>query len=115
MGQVSWPCCSSGGGGGGGGGLTALVITGATVLPNQTTAQLFVVANSSGGPYNVTLPDATLNPGLIVTIKNYGTPTNNITVVTQGGQTIDGNANDVLSTQNQAREYVAIGGQWYRG
>ena len=114
MATYIWPGLGSGGGGGGGGGsMFTLTISGTTIIQSQIGNQ-FILANSSAGGYTVTLPDAVANAGYSVTIKNFGSPTNLITVATQGGQTIDEFSTDQLSNDDQAATYTPVAGEWYR-
>lgn len=58
-----------------------------------------IAADTTGGAYNVTLPDATACPGRAYTIKRITATANTPTVNCTGGQTIDGSATYALSAQ----------------
>lgn len=60
----------------------------------------------------ITLPAVTVaDNGLTITVKNTGTHTDLLTVVGDGGATIDGLSNDFL-TKSISHIYVASGGNW---
>jgi hypothetical protein len=52
----------------------------------------FVQCDPSGGAFNVTLPSAnSAGPGTVIEVKNRANTPNAVTVLTTGGDTIDGN------------------------
>jgi len=68
----------------------------------------FVLADVSGGAFNVTLPTPT--SGSKVSVKKIDASTNAVTVV----GTIDNLVNDPISEQWASSDYLADGTQWYR-
>lgn len=80
------------------------------VFPNQFVAGGSVAANdgytcifSSSAPTNIALlTTAASSKGLITTIKSHSGSTSSLTVVPQGGDTIDGAANYPLPTANKS-------------
>ena len=77
----------------------------ATLLKNET----FVLASND---ITLTLPVVTnADNGLQITIKNYGTYTDLITVQGSGGATVDEKANTTL-TRYVGKSFIAYGGNW---
>ncbi len=77
----------------------------ATILKNET----FILASND---ITLTLPVVTnADNGLQITIKNYGTYTDLITVEGNGGATVDGMANTTL-TRFVGKSFIAYGGNW---
>lgn len=71
-----------------------------------------VRCDPSGGGFIVNLPTAVgnLNTGLVV--KNVTSSTNTITITPNGGQTIDGDANFVISIGRQSITLASDGSNW---
>lgn len=77
----------------------------ATILKNET----FILASND---ITLTLPVVTnADNGLQITIKNYGSYTDLITVAGNSGATIDGMANITL-TRYVGKSFIAYGGNW---
>lgn len=72
----------------------------------------FFVCDSSGGAFDITLPDAGTYLGRIITIKQISA-TNTVTVDTTGGQTIDGAASFPLATQYDTVTVISDGSDWF--
>lgn len=67
------------------------------------------------GTVTVTLPTAQLRAGRIYTIKDESgaAATNNITVATEGSETIDGSATDTVGEDYGAKAYYSDGSNWF--
>jgi len=77
----------------------------ATILKNET----FVLASND---ITLTLPVVTnADNGLQITIKNYGSHTDLVTVVGNSGATVDGLTNTTL-TRFVGKSFIAYGGNW---
>jgi len=85
---------------------TGSIVTESSAYTIPTPPNQVVLANTSSASFAVTLPDATLNAGQSITVKNIGTGT--ATVTAEGAQTIDGNATVALSAA-QAVELISDG------
>jgi len=80
-----------------------------TANATLTKAETYVLASND---ITITLPVVTApDNGLKITVKNAGTHTDLITVVGNGGATIDGLSSDRL-TRWSGQTYVANGGNW---
>ncbi len=80
-----------------------------TATTTLTKAETFVLASND---ITLTLPAVTASDnGLSITIKNVGTHTDLVTIVGDGGATIDGIANAKL-TRYVGQTFVAAGGNW---
>lgn len=110
---VKYVIAGSGGGGGGGGptARTTNVVSSNFVIPTLTNDYI-LNADTSAGPLNVTLPNATPSNGWMAMIKNIGSPVNAITVMTTGGQFIDGAPTDTINTVYEGHQYFAVSGNW---
>jgi hypothetical protein len=74
----------------------------------------FVLANAAAGGFTVTLP-ASPATGRSVRVKKTDGTTNVVTVVGQGGTTIDGDANATLIAKGYGGEFVFDGTNWQIG
>ena len=74
-----------------------------------------VVGVNRAGVVTVTLPTAEVRPGRIYTVKDEpgAASTNNITVATDGSETIDGSATKVMATDCEARSFYSDGSNWF--
>ena len=73
--------------------------------------------DTSGGTVIITLASITVIAGRTIIIKDEGgqAAANNITVATEGTETIDGNAaNDVINVNWEARGYYSDGTNWFK-
>jgi hypothetical protein len=77
------------------------------LFPGET-----VLANASGGSFNVTLPDATQTTNFY-TVKKTDSSSNTITVNTTSSQTIDGGSSAVISVQYVSVTVVSNGANWF--
>lgn len=71
---------------------------------------------NNSAPVTVTLPDATLvTQDRVITVKDYiGTSaTNNITIATTGGQTIDGASTKTIAINGASMSFISDGTNWY--
>jgi hypothetical protein len=88
----------------------------ATVTKNSnytlTTKDQVILANATSGAFAITLPTAVGNGGQQFTVKKIDASANAVTVNTSASQTIDGNTNNVLSTQNASVTAVSDGANW---
>lgn len=91
----------------GGMGLKVNTITSATTLDNTHNV---VFCNT--GAYTVTLPTAGSVAGKTYYIKNIDTGSDDITIATNGAETIDGEASLVLYVYNDAIRIVSDGTNW---
>lgn len=73
-----------------------------------------VLVDASGGNRTITLPDATACSGRQYIIKKIDSSANTVTVATQTGQTIDGQASVGLNTQYQFIKIVSNGQNWFK-
>ncbi len=74
-----------------------------------------VLGVNRAGTVAVTLPSAEVRPGRIYTIKDESgsASSNNITVSTEGSETIDGSATDVISIDYGAKTFYSDGSDWF--
>jgi hypothetical protein len=78
-----------------------------TIVPGDS----LVLADATGGAFNVTLPSAAGVTGQAFTVKRTSAA-NNVTVATTGGQTIDGAATYVLAAIQQTVTVISDGTNW---
>jgi hypothetical protein len=71
-----------------------------------------VTGDTTGGGFTLTLPTAVGIAGRIYYVKNTGSPANNLTIATTGGQTIDGAATQVISATNASLSVQSNGSNW---
>jgi len=74
-----------------------------------------VIGVNRAGAVTITLPTAEVRKGRVYTVKDESgaATTNNITVDTEGSETIDGSATDVLSDNYGAKTYYSDGSNWF--
>ena len=74
-----------------------------------------VIGVNRAGIVTITLPTAQVRPGRIYTIKDESgaAATNNITVATEGSETIDGSATDVINVNYESKSYYSDGTNWF--
>ncbi|MDA1128317.1 MAG: hypothetical protein O2913_06435 [Chloroflexi bacterium] len=74
-----------------------------------------VLGVNRAGVVTVTLPSGQALWGRIFTVKDESgaAATNNITVATEGAETIDGSATDVINVNYGARSYYSDGANWF--
>jgi len=74
-----------------------------------------VIGVNRAGAVTITLPTAEVRKGRVYTVKDESgaAATNNITVDTEGSETIDGSATDVLSDNYGAKTYYSDGSNWF--
>jgi len=70
-----------------------------------------VLADSSGGSFNVTLPSP--STAIHVTVKKTDASANAVTIATPGSQTIDGQSNVQISEQFASRTIVSDGSNYF--
>lgn len=91
--------------------VTPLVVTAATTL--TTASGEYVLADSAGGAYAVTLPSAVTVPGLRFTIVKTDAAANTVTVGTTSSQTINGSTTYTgLTAQYKVVQLVSNGANW---
>ena len=74
-----------------------------------------VIGVNRAGIVAITLPTAQLRPGRIYTVKDESgaAATNNITVATEGAETIDGSATDAIDVDFESKSYYSDGTNWF--
>lgn len=74
-----------------------------------------VVGVNRDGAVTITLPTGQIRPGRIYTIKDESgaASSNNITVATEGHETIDGSATDVINVNYECKSYYSDGSNWF--
>lgn len=93
------------------------VVTAAGDVTVSATEGGVAINKTVGAATTVNLPTAASRNGVPVIVKDMkgDALTNNITVVPNGAETIDGNANDVISTNKGSRGYrPVVGVGWLR-
>ncbi|MDV2504633.1 MAG: hypothetical protein RX318_11865, partial [bacterium] len=75
-----------------------------------------VIGVNRAGAVTVTLPSAGAVAGRTYIVKDESgaAGTNNITVATEGSETIDGSATDVIDYDYDSRGYFSDGTNWFR-
>lgn len=73
-----------------------------------------VLANATSGNLAITLPNAIQFPGRILAVKKTDNSVNTVTAAGIGGQTIEGAASVVLSTQYQTVIIISNGQNWFK-
>lgn len=93
-------------------------VTVATKTENYTVGahDRIVGVDASGGAVTVTLPSALCVTGRGYIIKDIGgsAASNNITVATEGAETIDGSATDTIDTNYGSAGYFSDGSNWFK-
>ena len=74
-----------------------------------------LIGVNRAGTVTITLPSAQLRAGCTYTVKDESgaAASNNITVATEGSETIDGSATDVISDNYGAKHYYSNGSDWF--
>jgi hypothetical protein len=74
-----------------------------------------LIGVNRAGTVTITLPSAQLRAGRTYTVKDESgaAASNNITVATEGSETIDGSATDVISDNYGAKHYYSNGSDWF--
>ena len=74
-----------------------------------------VIGVNRAGAVTITLPTAEVRTGRTYTIKDESgsAATNNITVATEGAETIDGSTTDAVSENYGAKTYYSDGSNWF--
>jgi hypothetical protein len=74
----------------------------------------FIGVNRAG-TVGITLPTSQLRAGRLYTVKDESgaAATNNITVATEGAETIDGSATDTINQDYGAKAYYSDGSNWF--
>jgi hypothetical protein len=74
-----------------------------------------LIGVNRAGTVTVTLPTAQLRAGRTYTVKDESgaAATNNITVATEGSETIDGSATDIISEDYGSKAYYSDGSNWF--
>ena len=87
-------------------------ITGATYTAKA--GDRFIGVNRAGA-VTVTLPTAEVRKGRVYTIKDESgaAASNNITIDTEGSETIDGSATDTIASNYEVRTYYSDGTNWF--
>ena len=87
-------------------------ITGTTYTPKAGDQ---IIGVNRAGIVTITLPTAQLRSGRVYTIKDESgsASSNNITIATEGAETIDGSATDTISEDYGAKAYYSDGSNWF--
>ncbi|MCH7843503.1 MAG: hypothetical protein IID01_12150 [Chloroflexi bacterium] len=87
-------------------------ITGAAYTPKAGDQ---IIGVNRAGIVTITLPTAQLRSGRVYTIKDESgsASSNNITIATEGAETIDGSATDTISEDYGAKAYYSDGSNWF--
>ena len=74
-----------------------------------------VIGVNRAGAVTITLPTAEVRKGRVYTIKDESgaAASNNITVATEGSETIDGASTDVVDINYEAKSYYSDGTNWF--
>ena len=87
------------------------------MLPFETVlfTGVTVIDTSTGAVTSLTLPTAQTVSGRTIIVKDAGgnAATNNITIDTEGAQTIDGAATKVISTNYDSVKLYCDGSNWF--
>ncbi|MCH8224874.1 MAG: hypothetical protein IIC97_03290 [Chloroflexi bacterium] len=91
---------------------THVAVTAATYTAKA--GDRFIGVNRAG-TVTITLPTSQLRAGRLYTIKDESgaAATNNITVATEGAETIDGSATDTINQDYGAKAYYSDGSNWF--
>jgi hypothetical protein len=73
----------------------------------------FLFVNSSGGNITITLPTPSTVTGQVFTIKKIDNTGFTVTVVSTGGELIDGAASQIISAQYVSLSVISNGSIWY--
>jgi len=86
-----------------------------TITANTTLDNTYhvVLADATNGVITITLPSASTCSGRQYVIKKIDSSTNAVTITPQTGQTIDGQTNISITSQNDLRRIVSNGTNWY--
>ncbi|MFQ5874303.1 MAG: hypothetical protein ACE5JL_10945 [Dehalococcoidia bacterium] len=81
-----------------------------------TATDKIIGVDTTGGAVTITLPTAETTAGRTYVVKDQGgsAGTNNITVATEGAQTIDGSATDAISANYGSQGYYSDGTNWFK-
>lgn len=77
-----------------------------------TSTDAVVLADATGGAVTVTLPTAASITGKVYTVKRINSGSNNVTLATTGGQTIDGATTQVMTIQYTSLDVISDGSNW---
>ena len=74
-----------------------------------------VIGVNRAGTATITLPTAEVRKGRIYTVKDESgaANSNNITVDTEGSETIDGSATDTINVNYESKSYYSDGANWF--
>ena len=74
-----------------------------------------VIGVNRAGVVTITLPTDQVSKGRIYTVKDESgaAAANNITVATEGAETIDGSATDVINVNYESKSYYSDGTNWF--
>jgi hypothetical protein len=79
------------------------------------TDYIIIVTDAAGGappPYDISLPDPSVEEGRIIQIRNIDT--DNVDVISQGGATIYWSGADSWIPSNEGAAFIAHSGAWYQ-
>lgn len=86
-----------------------------TAAAMQTSDDLLVAVTDTSAPRTITLATADVEDGRVIIVKDEsgGAAANNITVATQGAETIDGAATQTISANYGALRIYSDGSNWF--
>ncbi|OQY38546.1 MAG: hypothetical protein B6226_03505 [Candidatus Cloacimonetes bacterium 4572_65] len=92
-----------------------LAVTSKTGAYTTTTSDCVVGVDTTSGAVTITLGTATVSAGRVVIVNDEGANagTANITVATEGSETIDGSATATIATNSLAARYYSNGTDWF--
>ena len=75
--------------------------------------EVVILADASGGAFNVNLPTAASASGKIYIIKKTDATANAVTIEGAGAETIDGGLTELLLTQYDVAQIISDGTEWF--
>lgn len=89
-----------------------VAVTTKTANYTATISDDVILADATGGAFQVTLPTAAGNTGQVIEVKRVSTNANAVTIATTGGQTIDG-ASTYAPLALESVPMVSDGTNWW--
>lgn len=84
-----------------------------TSTPFTITSEDLILVDASAGIKTINLPPASTRTSRTVVVKKIDLTGNDVTVVPNGAQTIDGNASTVLFNTNETYTFFSDGSNWF--
>ena len=92
---------------------SSVSVTVASVTTNTTLSSPISIVDASTGNVIVTLPDAATYEGVTFTVKKIDNSPYTVSVRTSSNQKIDGETEQIISSQWTSMSIVAFSGNWY--